>query len=232
MPALAAAAFAAGLLGGVHCAGMCGGIVGTLAMQARGPLVARQLAFNGGRVLSYSVAGAAAGTASAVTAGLMPLASLQVALFAVANVLMVMLGLYVAGWSAFPRRIEALGARLWRRLQPFAARLLPLDSFPRALGAGMLWGWVPCGLVYSILVLAFASGGPAQGALVMAAFGLGTLPTLLAAGMAAQRLAAFRRVPWVRGTAGVAIAAMGLLGLARVPGLGDALATGLRYCIT
>jgi len=232
VPALAAAAFAAGLLGGVHCAGMCGGIVGTLALQARGPLVARQLAFNGGRILSYCVAGAAAGSASAAALALVPLAALQVALFAVANVLMVMLGLYIAGWSALPQRIEALGARLWRRLQPFASRLLPLDSFPRALGAGVLWGWVPCGLVYSMLALAFASGGPAEGALVMAAFGIGTLPTLLAAGLAAQRLAAVRRVAWVRAAAGVTIAVLGMVGLARVPGLGEALASGLSYCIT
>ena len=232
MAALAAAAFAAGLLGGVHCAGMCGGIVGTLALQARGPLVARQLAFNGGRILSYCIAGAAAGSASAIALGLVPLAPLRIALFAAANVLMVMLGLYVAGWSAFPRRIEALGARLWRRVQPFATRLLPLDTWPRALGAGVLWGWVPCGLVYSMLALALASGGAVDGALVMAAFGLGTLPTLLAVGLAAQRLGAMRRVPWVREVAGVTIAVLGLVGLARVPGLGEALATGLSYCIT
>jgi sulfite exporter TauE/SafE len=144
----------------------------------------------------------------------MPLAPLQVALFAAANVLMVMLGLYVAGWSAFPRRIEALGARLWRRVQPYASRLLPLDSFPRALGAGLLWGWVPCGLVYSMLALALASGGPAEGAMIMAAFGLGTLPTLLAAGLTAQRLAAIRRVRWVRAIAGTTIAVFGVMGLA------------------
>jgi sulfite exporter TauE/SafE len=228
--ALAAAAFAAGLLGGVHCAGMCGGIVGTLALQARGPLVARQLAFNGGRILSYVLAGTLAGSASAVALGVMPLASVRIALFAVANVLMVLLGLYVAGWSSLPRRIEALGGRLWRRIQPHASRLLPLDSWPRALGAGMLWGWVPCGLVYSMLALAFASGGPVEGALVMAAFGAGTLPTLLAAGMAAQRLGAMRRLPWVRYTAGIAIAALGAIGLARVPGLAEALVAGW-HCV-
>jgi hypothetical protein len=232
VPALAAAAFAAGLLGGVHCAGMCGGIVGTLALQARGPLVARQAAFNGGRIFSYVLAGAAAGGASAAAFGLAPLAPLQVALYAVANILMVLLGLYVAGWSSLPRRIETLGGGLWRRIQPYARRMLPLDSWPRALGAGMLWGWVPCGLVYSMLALAFASGGPGEGALVMAAFGTGTLPALLAAGMAAQRLGAIRRVRWVRHAAGISIAALGAVGLARVPALSDALAAGWHYCIT
>jgi sulfite exporter TauE/SafE len=231
VPALAAAAFAAGLLGGVHCAGMCGGIVGTLALQARGPLIARQLAFNGGRILSYALAGAAAGGASAVASGLMPFASLQVALFAIANVLMVLLGLYVAGWSSLPLRVEALGGRLWRHVRPFASRMLPLDTWPRALGAGMLWGWVPCGLVYSLLALAFASGGAAEGALVMVAFGAGTLPTLLAAGLAAQRLAAMRRVPWVRYAAGITIATLGAIGLARVPGLGEALSAGW-HCLS
>jgi sulfite exporter TauE/SafE len=148
-----------------------------------------------------------------------------------ANILMVLLGLYVAGWSSLPRRLEGLGGRLWHRIQPYASRMLPLDSWPRALGAGMLWGWVPCGLVYSMLVLAFASGGPGEGALVMIAFGAGTLPTLLAVGMAAQRLGAMRRVRWVRYSAGTAIALLGVVGLARVPGLRDVLVAGW-HCIT
>ena len=229
MPPLAAAAFAAGLLGGVHCAGMCGGIVGTLALQARGPAWTRQLAYNAGRILSYVAAGTAAGFAGSLVGGGTWLDA-RIALFLVANVAMVFLGLYVAGWSRAVLAVEAAGRPVWRRIEPVARRMLPIDSTPRALGAGLAWGWVPCGLVYGMLVLAAASASPAQGALVMAAFGLGTLPNLLAAGLAAQRLLRLRRAPWVRRAAGVAILALGVAGIARVPGLSDAIVAGW-HCI-
>lgn len=226
LPPLASAAFAAGLLGGVHCAGMCGGIVGTLALEARGPAVARQLAFNGGRVAAYAVAGAAAGTVGVVAQGGGAWLTAQMGLFLVANVVMVLLGLYVAGWGRAVLRVEAAGRPLWRRIEPVARRLLPIDTTAKALGAGMAWGWIPCGLVYSMLVLAAASGGPAEGALVMAAFGLGTLPNLLFAGFAVQRVLVLRRLPWLRRTAGVAIVALGIVGLSRMPGLREAVLAG------
>ena len=223
---LAAAAFAAGLLGGVHCAGMCGGIVGTLALEARGPLATRQLAFNGGRIASYVIAGSAMGAIGATALAAMPLVAAQVALFALANAFMILLGLYVAGWGSGMRVLESVGARFWRRIQPYARRFLPIDSLPRALGAGLLWGWVPCGLVYSMLALAVASGSASGGAGVMLAFGLGTLPNLLVAGFAAQRLLAIRRLPWIRRSAGALIVLAGAIGMARVPGLPEALAAG------
>ncbi len=226
MAALAAAAFAAGLLGGVHCAGMCGGIVGGFSAAARGPAAARQLAFNAGRIASYSVAGAAAGAVGQLGQAAAPLAYAQTALFALANVVMVLLGLYVAGWSGAVLRLERAGAVLWRRVEPAARRVFPIDSGAKSLAAGALWGWVPCGLVYSMLVLALASGSAAGGAGVMAAFGAGTLPALLGAGFFAQRLLALRRAPWVRRGAGLALIAMALVGLARVPGLAEAVRTG------
>jgi len=230
MPALATAAFAAGLLGGVHCVGMCGGIVGTLALEARGPAIARQLAYNGGRVFSYAAAGAVAGFAGSLAHAGGAWLGAQMAMFLAANVMMVLLGLYVAGWGRAVLRVEAAGLPLWRRIEPIARRMLPIDSTPKAFGAGLAWGWIPCGLVYSMLVLAAASGGPVEGAAVMAAFGLGTLPNLLAAGVAAQRLVGLRRAPWVRRTAGVLIMALGVVGLARLPGLREALAAGW-HCI-
>jgi sulfite exporter TauE/SafE len=228
MSPLATAAFAAGLLGGVHCVGMCGGIVATLALEARGPAIARQAAYNAGRIASYAAAGAVAGFAGSLAyAGGAWLAA-QSALFLVANGVMILLGLYVAGWGRAVLRVEAAGRPVWRRIEPFARRMLPIDSTRKALGAGLAWGWIPCGLVYSMLVLAAASGSALGGALVLAAFGLGTLPNLLAAGLAAQRLAAVRRAPWVRRTAGTLIAALGIAGIARLPGLADALAAGWR----
>jgi uncharacterized protein len=110
-------------------------------------------------------------------------------------------------------------------------RFFPIDSTMRALGAGAVWGWVPCGLVYGMLVPAIASGSALKGALVMAAFGLGTLPSLLAAGVAAARLLAWRRHPGVRRSAGALLLAMAVIGLARVPELHDALVRGWN-CVT
>ena len=217
MSGLAAAAFAAGLLGGVHCAGMCGGIVGSLSAAARGPMLTRQLAFNAGRIGSYALAGLAAGALGALARHSFAAFSIQLALFVLANVLMLLLGLYVAGWGRVLLRLEAAGGGLWRRLQPLARRLVPIDSTPKAAAAGALWGWIPCGLVYSMLTLALASGDALSGALVMAAFGLGTLPNLLAAGFAAQKLLAIRRIPWVRRGAGLAIMALAIVGFLRIP---------------
>jgi sulfite exporter TauE/SafE len=227
MPGLVAAAFAAGLLGGVHCAGMCGGIAASLSFGARGSPIARQSAFNAGRIGSYAVAGAIAGGAGHLATGAL---GAQTMLFVLANALMVLLGLYIVGAGRVVLRLESAGRLIWRRVEPVARRLFPVDTTLKALGAGSLWGWVPCGLVYSMLTLALASGDAIAGATVMAAFGLGTLPTLLAAGLAAQKVAAYRRSPWLRYPAGALIIAMGVVGMARVPGLHDAVLAGL-HCL-
>ena len=226
MSPLVAAAFAAGLLGGVHCAGMCGGIVASLSFSARGSIVGRQLAFNAGRIGTYAAAGAVVGGFGMFFGAL----SAQTALFVLANALMVLLGLYVAGWGGMVLKLESAGRGLWRRIEPYARRLFPVDSAPKALAAGALWGWVPCGLVYSMLTLALASGDAARGAMVMAAFGLGTLPTLLTAGLAAQKVSTLRRNAWIRYPAALAIIAMGVVGLARIPGLQEMVLAGL-HCL-
>jgi hypothetical protein len=229
---LAAAAFVAGLLGGVHCAGMCGGIVGGLSAASRGPALARQLAFNGGRIASYAIAGAVAGALGSLGQLAGPVLFAQAAMFAVANVLMLMIGLYVGGWGHGVARLERAGGVVWRRVEPIARRCYPLDSTARSLAAGLAWGWVPCGLVYTMLALALASASPWSGAAVMIAFGLGTLPNLLAAGFAAQRVLALRRLPWLRRGAGAALILLALVGLARIPGLTEALQAGWSYCTT
>ena len=215
MQALAAAAFAAGLLGGVHCVGMCGGIAGALSSAARGSSWRRIAAFNAGRIGSYSVAGAAAGSIGAAAVALGPGGAMQVALFVIAHGLVVMMGLYVAGVGRLVPRMEVLGTGLWRAVEPLRRRVVPIDSDARALGAGALWGWIPCGLVYAVLPLAAASGSAQAGALVLASFGLGTLPSVAFAGAAFRALSSLRRQPWVRRIAGSAIAFLGVAGLAR-----------------
>lgn len=226
MSSLAAAAFAAGILGGVHCAGMCGGIAASLSAASRGPVIPRQFAFNAGRIGSYAAAGAAAGALGNLVTVMGPLFAVQTTLFVLANLLMILLGLYVAGWGGGVVRLEAVGGTLWRRIEPLRRHFFPIDSTARAVGAGAVWGWVPCGLVYGMLALAMASGNAVSGALVLLAFGIGTLPSMLAAGLAAQRVLAWRRHAGVRRAAGLILIGMALFGLYRTPGLAGLVEAG------
>ena len=223
--ALPLAMLVTGFLSGVHCVGMCGGIV--CAFSANGGGLRRQLAFNFGRISSYAAAGAAAGllgSAGAYAAGAAPA---QTALYVLANVMLLLVGLHLAGAGRLLRGVEALGAPLWRRLQPLAARLLPAKSPGQAYAAGLVWGWLPCGLVYGALAAAAFAGGPSSGALAMLAFGLGTLPNLLAAGLAAARLRAFTARRAVRLAAGTVVFGFGAVGLAHAAGLTGGLNHGL-----
>ena len=112
--------------------------------------------------------------------------------------------------------LERAGALLWKRIQPLSGRLLPLRSSPRAFALGMVMGWLPCGLVYSVLVAALATGSAVQGGLLMLSFGLGTLPTLLTMGLAAVRLKTFLQLTWVRRASGLLVLGFGLAGLMRL----------------
>jgi sulfite exporter TauE/SafE len=210
--------FITGLLAGTHCAGMCGGIV-TAVSLSRGPKaapsLAHLLAFNAGRIASYTAAGAIVGAVGAGSLLLGPQQPIQIFLFLAANVLLIALGLHLAGlWHAVTV-LERLGAVVWRRISPFTQRLLPVRNSGQAFALGGLWGWLPCGLVYSILTAALASGHPINGALTMAAFGLGTLPNLIAMGYFADRIRPLLQRRGVRLAAGSMIIAFGLLGLAR-----------------
>ena len=219
------AAFLVGLLGGVHCVGMCGGIVGALTMtlpaatrsDTRG-MLPYLAAYNAGRIASYGLAGALVGGLGFLAAHLGDLHLAQRALAVLAGALMIALGLYLGGWWRGVVALERGGAVLWRRLEPVGRRFLPVRTPARALGLGLVWGWLPCGLVYSVLVWALASGSAAAGAGLMLAFGLGTLPTLLLLGTLAGRLAAFVRKPWVRAAAGALVIAFGIAQLWRALG--------------
>jgi sulfite exporter TauE/SafE len=140
-----------------------------------------------------------------------------------ANAMLVLVGLYLAGADRLLAPLESLGMPLWRRLQPLAAKLLPAQTMRSAYLAGLVWGWLPCAMVYAALAAAAFSGGAAAGALGMAAFGLGTLPFLLGAGWLASRLHAWRR------TAGAAVLGFGVYGLAHADAgaVGEAIRRGL-----
>nr|WP_302474973.1 sulfite exporter TauE/SafE family protein [Pseudomonas putida] len=209
MPLLGSA-LVLGLLGGGHCLGMCGGLMGALTLaippEQRARRVRLLLAYNLGRVLSYACAGLLLGLAGwAVASGPAALA-LRVA----AALLLIAMGLYLAGWWSGLTRIEALGRGLWRHIQPVASRLLPVSSLPRALLLGALWGWLPCGLVYSTLLWAASQGQAGYSAALMLAFGLGTWPVLLATGLAAERVNALLRRRSVRMAGGLLVILFGL----------------------
>ncbi|OJZ17814.1 MAG: hypothetical protein BGP21_11935 [Thiobacillus sp. 65-29] len=209
-------ALLAGLLGGVHCVGMCGGIVAAFSFRADGtqPPFRLHLAYNLGRIFSYAMFGALAGAlgASLKLATFLPA---QTLLYVLAQVVMILLGLYLAGLNRWVLVFERAGGALWRVVQPLFRRLLPVRSLPQALLAGMAWGWLPCGLVYSVLVSALAAGSATSGAALMLAFGLGTLPNLLGMGLFARQLQPFMQRLWVRRAAGLMVAGFGVWGLAR-----------------
>lgn len=210
-----AAAFLVGLLGGGHCVGMCGGIVGAVTMTLPGsrPKWPFLLSYNFGRIGSYTLAGVIAGGVGASSFFLEHVLPIEKILYALTSLMLVLLGFYLAGIWRVLTRLEVAGGKLWRHIQPYSKRLLPVRTIPQSLLLGMLWGWLPCGLVYSVLVAAIATANPLQGGLLMLAFGLGTLPTLLAMGMAAVRLKSLLQNLWFRRLSGLAIAGFGLAGL-------------------
>lgn len=211
------AIFLTGLLGGVHCVGMCGGIVGAFSLQlpGSGPRLSYHLAANLGRLASYVIAGLIAGALGSTSAFLSQLFPAEKILYVLANLVLIALGLHLAGiWSGV-LVLETAGGGVWKRLQPLFKKLVPIQSVPQAFAAGMVWGWLPCGLVYSVLIAALASGSALQGGLTMLAFGLGTLPNLLLMGLFASQLQRFLARRGMRLAAGLIIVALGLFGLAR-----------------
>ncbi|WLI90857.1 sulfite exporter TauE/SafE family protein [Massilia sp. R2A-15] len=221
--------FLVGLLGSVHCAGMCGGIVSAFSLAparsfpvrvatvrtAPTAALGRVLAYNGGRIASYCAAGALAGGMAGGARALAGLAAIETAGYWLANIMLAVLGLYLMDVWRGLAQLERLGQRAWRRIEPATALLLPLDSPSKLVAMGALWGWLPCGMVYSVLLTATFSGSALSGAAVMAAFGLGTLPMLAAMGLAGARLRAFAGRRAVRVASGLVVLAYGLLGLAR-----------------
>lgn len=207
---------------------MCGGIVAALHLRAPRPGIRRQIAYSLGRVVSYSCAGALAGGLGGLGLLYGDLLPVRVLLLVVANALVILMGLSLAGLGSAILMLERAGSLVWRALTRLGARLAPANTSARAVAVGLAWGWIPCGLVYGVLATALVSGSALRGAAVMAAFGLGTLPNLLAAGLAAGSLQRFVRAPRTRLVAGLAVVLLGLIGLARIPGLGDHLKHSLH----
>jgi sulfite exporter TauE/SafE len=185
------------------------------------------LGYNFGRIASYSIAGALVGAVGGLGLMLNDLLPVQIALYVFANLMLIALGLYLVGIPALLLPVERMGQHLWKRIQPLTRRFLPVRSTGQAFLLGGLWGWLPCGLVYSILTLALLSGSALRGAAVMLAFGLGTLPNLLMAGVMLAKFRDIVRNRKVRLVSGALVLGFGLFGLLNASTLGGRLWQGV-----
>ena len=210
-------AFNLGLFSSVHCLGMCGGIIGALALgvkqEAQDDALGKfrfSLAYNTGRICSYSVAGAIAGYAGQqVITGIMP-ESGHMLLQILAAVFLVIIGLHLAGWLPKFQQIEVIGMRIWKYLQPLSRHFLPVVNPGQAFVIGMIWGWLPCALVYSVLLWSMTAGDAYTGSILMMSFGLGTLPGMVTAGIIGGRLQQVLKHKSVRSWAGIIIVIFGV----------------------
>jgi hypothetical protein len=203
-----ASAFLLSLLGGLHCAGMCGGFVTALhaAAPARGASVRFALAYHAGRILSYSAAGALIGLLGAglYESDVLPV---QIGLLLLAAAVLLGIAFSMLSGASVLRRLEPIGAPVWTLLQPIARRTFPPRHAGGAVLTGLAWGWIQCAMVYAALPLALVAGSVGKGAAVMFAFGLGTVPNMIALELTAtrMRLAAVQGRRWLRPAIGVAL---------------------------
>ncbi|NQY27363.1 MAG: sulfite exporter TauE/SafE family protein [Piscirickettsiaceae bacterium] len=207
-------AFLLGLFSTVHCIAMCGSVIGALTLslpveirESQAKMFPYVLNYNLGRLLSYSLAGLIVGLlASPLTEfnGHLILRTLSV-------VVMIAMGLYLAGWFPKFAHMERMGAPIWKWLQPLGQRFLPVRTRTHAFFLGSVWGWLPCGLVYAALAVAATAGDPVKASLVMLAFGAGTLPAVMGAGLFTGLLASMARAKHLRKIAGISIIMMALV---------------------
>lgn len=202
------ALFLVGMMGAGHCAGMCGGIISALGFASKGKHSALLVfGYNLGRICSYAVAGALVALLGYWGSAYLALGP-WLRIFA--GLLLILMGLYLASWWRVLVRLETLGTYLWRWIQPLGKRLLPPTNLAQALVLGMVWGWLPCGLVYSALAYAATSETPLQGAVLMAAFGLGTSPAMLISGFFSERARHLLQKKGVRQTMAIVMIVFGV----------------------
>ncbi len=186
-----------GLAGSVHCVGMCGGMASafSLLLPKHRSSLPYLIAYHGGRICSYALAGALVGSLGMVIGqghgGALFLSLLS-------GLLLVLMGLYIGGWWRVLLRLERAGSGLWRRLSPLTRHLLPMNHPLKALPYGLVWGWLPCGLVYSTLSWAMLAQSPGEAAVLMFCFGLGTLPAMFLLSLSAERVLGWLRHPRVK----------------------------------
>lgn len=210
-------AFNLGLFSTLHCLGMCGGIIGALSLGVKqdkpsilSGRIKYSVAYNTGRITSYTIAGAIAGFAGQnIITGVMPEAGHRILQY-IAGIILVLIGLHLAGWLPRLGMIESAGLTLWRFIQPVGKYFIPVKNTGRAFMVGMIWGWLPCALVYSVLLWSLTSGNIYNGATLMFVFGLGTLPGMITAGVIGAGLQEIIKSRSLRVWAGIIIIIFGI----------------------
>lgn len=205
LPALSMmAALVCGLTGSAHCLAMCGGMAGALGMRARAQSTSKRQAmvravlYQIGRIAGYAAVGGIAGLLGALGWRALNLGRAETAARVASGLLLVFIALrLLVQWNPL-RRVEQLIAGAWQRIQPLARHQAQRPGNLSSFVLGVLWGWLPCGLVYSILLFAAASANPLRGAAVMAMFGVGTLPAMLAGTLATGSLRGLAAHTWPR----------------------------------
>ena len=201
-------AFILGAMGSAHCLGMCGGIISALsaANDSKSQKWLKTFLYQFGRIASYTLIGALAGFIGLNVEKLSPIPILPV----LSGVLMILMGLYLSRWWMGLTYVERAGAVVWRLINPLSKNLLPVNSPIKAISLGMIWGWLPCGLVYTALGYAIASAEPVSSALYMLFFGLGTLPATLSVGVASTSIKAAFNNKYFRIFSSLALIAFGI----------------------
>ncbi|WP_261817354.1 sulfite exporter TauE/SafE family protein [Vibrio gallicus] len=203
-------AFLVGLLGAGHCIGMCGGIASAIALNGKHNKFQVSLLYNLGRISSYLIMGAVIGGAIASGVQLFGFNYGLFVLRVIAALFILALGFYLTGWWNGLLYVEKLGQRVWKLISPCASKLMPLRSRWYAFPLGFIWGWIPCGMVYSMISWAAISGGAVNGVLIMGAFGLGTLPAMLTISNGATNITSALRKPSSRRVFGIIMIVYGL----------------------
>lgn len=206
-----------GVLGGVHCLAMCGAVAGSLTFSLKPEVqvsyirqVPYQLAYNFGRITSYVAIGVLFGWLGSSLINIAHFLPVQQTLQVFAGLFMIALGLYIGTWWSGIVIIEKAGGKIWKLLKPISTKIMVVRTIPQAWLYGLVWGWLPCGLVYSMLIMALSAGSALNGGLVMLAFGLGTIPNLMLMGSFAFFFTRLSRNLTVRRVAGISIIVMGL----------------------
>ena len=211
-------AFVMGLFSSMHCIGMCGSIIGTLTLSLspdirnnKKRLLPFVFNYNFGRITSYTIAGALTGMVEVLLTLPLGEAHGHRVLQLISSAIMSSAGLYIAGW--FPRfaYIEKAGVFLWKQLEPYGRKLIPVKNRTQAYLFGMIWGWLPCGLVYAALALAATAGDVSKSALTMFAFGLGTLPAVMGVGIMTHILTRLSRMQRFKQAIGLFMIVLALL---------------------
>lgn len=211
-------AFLMGLISSLHCIGMCGSIIGTLTLSLspdirnkKALLLPFVFNYNLGRIVSYTIAGALAGVIQTIAVMHMSEIHGHRLLQIFSAIIMASAGLYIAGWFPHFAYIEKLGTHFWKKIEPFGRRLIPVKNRSHAFLFGMVWGWLPCGLVYAALAVAATAGDVTKSALTMLAFGLGTLPAVMGVGIMTGILTRLSRMQKCKQAIGLFMIVLALL---------------------